>query len=163
MLKLNLKILLGGLLLIIFSDIAYSQPAEKAGERIMMLKKMRLLEILNLPEQDADKFLIKYNTAENNIKEKQKAIDDAAKELEEAIKSNASDKDLNDKIKKMMSVQKDLQDAILNKFNSMKEILNTKQYAKLLLFEKRFLEKLRELMMDGPKDGNDRPFRKKRD
>jgi hypothetical protein len=137
-----------------------AQPAEHARERIEMLKKMKLLEILNLKENEADKFLVKYNSTEQTIKEKQKNLDLAADELGLSLRANANEKEIIEKTNKMLQNQKELQDAMTKKYEVMKEVLAPKDFAKYVIFEKRFVERLRKLIMDkakggaGPDDGD---------
>jgi hypothetical protein len=130
-----------------------AQPAEHARERIEMLKKMRLLEILNLKENEADKFIIKYNSTEQAIKEKQKNLDITSDELELALRSNASEKEIIEKTNKMIQNQKDFQDAMAKKYDVMKEVLSPKDFAKYMIFEKRFVERLRKFIMNQAKGG----------
>jgi len=120
-----------------------------------MLKKIKLLEVLDLNEADADKFLVKYNASESNIRDKHDALKLANDELELALRAKQSDKELNDKINKMMISQQNVQDALANRLKEFKELLTPVQFAKYLVFEKKFMERLKNFMRDGPDSNPD--------
>lgn len=124
-----------------------AQPAKNARARIDMLKKMKLLDILNLKEEEADKFLVRYNTLESEIHAKEDVMNNASTALKDAMDKKASDKELQAKNDELVKSFKALQDAITNKMNSMKEILSTENYSKYLMFEMVFPKKLRKFLM----------------
>lgn len=155
--------------IIIFSAILFlsinanSQPAEKAMERIEQLKKVKLLDLLNLDEQTSDKFLSKYNAYESKILEKKKALDKANNELRESIKKDAPKDDLSQKTQTVLKLQEELSDAVLEKMKVMKSILDDKKYAIFVVFENTFAQELRKKIMKlKDKYGNDEdmPLRK---
>jgi Spy/CpxP family protein refolding chaperone len=150
----NIKILIFISLFLSLSAVIVAQPAEHARERIEMLKKLRLLEILNLKENEADKFLVRYNTSEQAIKDKQNNLDLAGDELELSLRANSNEKEIIEKTNKMLQSQKELQDAMTKKYDTMKEVLAPKDFAKYVIFEKRFVERLRKLIMDKAKSGD---------
>lgn len=129
----------------------FSQPAEFARERIETLKMVKLLEILDLTDEEADKFMVKYKSLEKQIKSKADALDELEDDLKKALKKDASDKELKDLSDKMLIVQKEFFDANLEKVKSMQSMLNQKNYAKLLIFEKNFHKKLRNMLIDKSK------------
>ena len=55
------------------STNTFAQRNIKAKERIEQVKKVKLLEVLELDEKAADKFLAKYTAWENKIKDKREA------------------------------------------------------------------------------------------
>ncbi len=146
-------ILLVSIFFITFSNIN-AQPPHKVGERMRTLKKMKLLEVLDLNEEISDKFLSKYNVLEKNIKDKRDQLNTANNQLEDALKKNKSDKELSDLSNKLLSAEQDYQQALNKRFDEMKDILTTKQYAQYLVFEKKFLEKVKDIIKNRNKNLN---------
>ncbi len=128
-----------------------SQPAEFARERIETLKMVKLLEILDLNEDESDKFMVKYKSLEKQIKAKAETLDDIEDDLQKALKRDVSDKELKELSDKMIVAQKEFFDANIEKIKSMQSTLNQKNYAKLLIFEKNFHKKLRNMLIDKSK------------
>lgn len=151
--NLLIKISSYGILFLALSFFIHAQPPERMGERMQALKKIKLLEVLDLKEEESDKFLIKYNSVEKNIREKQDQIRDISEELEDALRDNKDDKELANLSSKLLKAHQEFQDAISRRFTDIKGILNEKQFAKYLVFEKKFLDKMKEIL----KDRKDRP------
>jgi hypothetical protein len=117
----------------------------KAIERINSLKKVKLIEVLELSQDDADKFLVKYNTYESDIQNKMKLLEDKSIELKQAI--NTHSKDLDNISSSYLSMKMDLDNTVNQKLSDMKNYLSSEQYAKYLLFERNFQEELRKSVM----------------
>jgi len=120
-------------------------PPPKAMERISSLKKVKLLEVLNLSESEADKFLVKYNSYEKDIQNKMKSLEEKSRELHQAI--NSKSKDLEKITREYISLKTDLDNTVNQKLMDMKNYLTTEQYAKYLLFERNFQNELRKSVM----------------
>jgi hypothetical protein len=142
-------ILLGLFLLPVLS---YSQHGggklpPRAMEKIQTMKKVKLLEVLELPEADADKVLVKYTSYENKIIEATKRTDEITEKLDEAVKADdyKNIEKLNDDF---MKARKDLDAALDDRMNGMKQILTKEQFAKYLVFERKFQEELRRAIME---------------
>ncbi len=136
-------------LLILALSISYvsAQPANKAKERIAMMKKMKLLEILNLDEQNSEKFLIKYSAYEKKVDEQRMAVDAVADELANAIKKNASKDEIANLSDKLINSQSKLSDVYLEKLKAFKSVLEPKEYAKFLVFESKFMKELQGILL----------------
>jgi Skp family chaperone for outer membrane proteins len=143
------------LLLIAFgqSDAQDQLPMKgPAAERIAHYKKIRLMEAVPMNEETSVRFFARYQKHEENIrvigKERNVLID----QLQELIKSNAQDADLENTIKDIgMSEEKVLEERA--KFiEELKDILSSKQIAGYIVFERNFNKNLRELMRDVAKN-----------
>ncbi|MFA6571689.1 MAG: hypothetical protein WCT77_10715 [Bacteroidota bacterium] len=141
------KICLIALALTLCTAFIYAQPAEKAKERIGMMKKMKLLEILNLDEQQSEKFIAQYSSWERKIEEQRANIDKASGDLRKSVKDNASNDELEKKSGALIDAQSKLQNIYFDKLKAMKSLLNTKEYAKYLVFEDRFLKELQKILI----------------
>lgn len=161
MLNLLIKISSFVVLLLAFILSAHAQPPEKMGERMQALKKIKLLEVLDLKEEESDKFLIKYNAVEKNIRDKQDQLRDISEDLEDALRDGKNDKELAILNSKLLKAHQDFQDANSKRFTDIREVLSETQFAKYLIFEKKFLEKMKEMLKD-KRDRPDQEDRKRR-
>jgi len=117
----------------------------RAIERINSMKKVKLLEVLQLSEAEADKFLVKYNSYESDIQKKMKAFEDKSRELQQTLSTKS--KDLDKISNEYIALKKELDNAVNQKLMDMKNYLTSEQYAKYLLFERNFQEELRKSVM----------------
>ncbi|MBM2815811.1 MAG: hypothetical protein HW421_2573 [Ignavibacteria bacterium] len=154
------------LLIVLISFLSYSamaQPGpggERALERIETMRKIKLLEILKLDEAASDKFISKFTTYENNIKEKRDQIDDLSEELANTLRSHGSKEEITKKSEKLLQLQEELQKLFMDKLKAMRSILNEEQYAKFLIFENNFPKELRKQLFKYFKNkGSDRDDR----
>lgn len=145
------------------TSLVFAQPANKAKERIAMMKKMKLLEILNLDEQNSEKFMVKYSVYEKKVEEQRMAVDATADELGAAIKKDASKEDIANLTDKLINNQAKLNDVYLEKLKAFKTVLEPKEYAKFLVFESKFMKELQKILMNmakgkgkGPRQGGGR-------
>lgn len=140
-----MKKLVFSLFFLAMSMSLYSQP-HKAKERISMLKKIKLIEVLDLDEKESDKLIVKYSAWENKIEEQMKNFDDAEDDLRKAIKSDKLEnikKQSDNFIKARANILKIADD----RDKDMKSILTEVQFAKYLIFEKKFRKELGEQIM----------------
>ncbi|MGA2298984.1 MAG: hypothetical protein ABSG15_15675 [FCB group bacterium] len=154
------NLILAACLLFAVTSISFAQPANKAKERISMMKKMKLLEILNLDEAQADKFITQYTSWEKKMEEQRNAVDKASQDLGKSIKGDASNDEISKKSDVLIETQTKLQGIYFDKLKAMKSILNTKEYGKYLVFEDRFMKELQRILfkrgMEMKKDGEGR-------
>lgn len=148
--NLSFKIIVTVIFLILFSSsVVFSQNPQnmppKAIERINSLKKVKLLEVLELKENEADKFLVKYNAYEKDIQDKMKALEDKTIDLHQAL--NSKSKDLEKITNDYIALKSDLDNTVNKKLSDLKNYLTPEQYAKYLLFERNFQEELRKSVM----------------
>jgi hypothetical protein len=159
--KLKTKII--GVILIglfVLPSLTFSQPGggklpPKAMEKIQTMKKVKLLEVLDLPEADADKVLVKYTSYENKIIEATKRTDEITEKLNDAVKEEDY-KNIDKLNEDFMKARKDLDNALDERMNGMKQILTKEQFAKYLVFERKFQEELRRAIMERVREKKER-------
>jgi len=152
MLKFNLKFFLVVLLFVLIGlPKLESQPAFRAKERLKEFKKMRLLEILDLDENTSTKFIAKYNTAEKAIQEKHKEVEDALLDLEYLVRKKAGKDEIAKQSQKLMDAQKALVNTMFEQQKEIKSVLSEEQFAKYLIFENRFRERLQQAIIERAK------------
>ncbi len=137
--------------LILFMLISVSesnaQPEGRAKEKIKQIKKMKLLEVLKLSEEEADKFIVKYSSWENKLEDQKDIVDKTSDDLMDALKDDASIDDIKKLTQKLLNEQEKFAAMNIDKMKAMKEILDDKNYAKYIVFEDRFFKELTEMMM----------------
>ena len=140
-----MKTLVYSVLILLISTQIFAQP-RKAKERISMIKKVKLLEILDLNEEQSNKVISKYSAWEQKIENQLENFDSAEESLVSAIKKGDKSEIISQTDNFIK--QKDLLVSVaLERDKDMKTILNDVQYAKYLLFEKKFRKELGEQIM----------------
>lgn len=152
--------------LFVLPILAIAQPPEDMGrmkERIMSMKKVKMLDILELSEEKTDKFLAKFNPAEKKIMEISKSLDENARDMRELLEEKSvKSGDLKQKSEAILKLQEDLHNAIEDKFKSVQTVLSEEEFAKFVVFERLFQEELRKRLMNR-QGKDDRPRKPKRD
>jgi hypothetical protein len=124
------------------------QGREKMRERIEDLRKVKLLDVLDLQGDQVEKFFVIYNKHQAKFREVQDKVDNTAKELQGAIGRGASDAELADKTLELRKQIKELERVIESRFDDLKPVLTTKQYAQYVVFEARFRDELQRMIME---------------
>lgn len=141
------------LVLMVSSSIAAGnskakQPQQEGGKaKIEQLKKLKLIEKLDLDDATAEKFFMRYNTGQKKVEEARKALDEATNDLDKAKASDNSDR-IKSLTEQMLGKHKNLQDATNEMLKSIRGVLSEKQYAEFLVFEAKFPEILRKSLHD---------------
>jgi len=157
MFKLNLKTVSTLALGIMMSaSVAFAQPATpppghspRFHEKMLNVKKMRMIELLDLSEEKADKFIVKYGAAEKRIMEAGKMVDSVTKELRDLMKKDkASESEIKAKTDKFLQYQDEMNKAITAKFTSIRSVLSEQEFAKFIIAETRFQEEMRQMLID---------------
>lgn len=128
-------------------------------ERIEKYKKMRLLELLNLPEEAAVRFNAKYNFHEDKLRELRKMQGELQDRLEESLKlykeSGKDGKNIQKYLDQIEDGHLKMSDEEKRFLKEMREFLSSEQMAKYYIFQKNFerelLEAIREMRKDMPR------------
>jgi hypothetical protein len=151
MLANSIKVILSVLLMLMISVPSFGQQIEKARERIEAFKKMRMLEVLELSGDTADKFILRYNDFDNHLKERVTKYEKAVDELENSIINQMGDKIITEKSQNVLAAQRNIHKLIEERSTYFQDFLTTEQIGRYLVFEKRFEDRLREMLVDNPK------------
>lgn len=127
------------------SHSSKQQEGGKAKKQIDQLKKLKLIEALNLDDAAAEKFFVRYNTEQKKVDEARKSLDDTMNELDKAKSSGNSEK-IKQLTQQTLDKNKNLQNASNEMLRSVREVLNEKQYADFLVFEAKFQKQLKEIL-----------------
>ncbi|MFN8358429.1 MAG: hypothetical protein U0264_00815 [Candidatus Kapaibacterium sp.] len=121
----------------------------KAKEKIEQLKKMRLIDILDMDEQTAEKFFTRYNQLQKKIEEAKLDLQESVSDLEKAVRSKAGKSgDYYRKADVVLEKQNALNAAVSDKIKSMRSLLTEEQYAKFIVFENNFVAQLQKMLLE---------------
>jgi len=123
-----------------------AQRGDKPMQRIQQFKKMKLLETLDLDEETANKFLVKYDKWEKQISDINQQRMILVQELRLAMEKKAGDDEINHTLDSLVDYTTKADDARHQMYADLRSILTAKQAAKLALFEAQFQRKLQETL-----------------
>ncbi len=131
---------------------AASQPLQpddrRSFERIEHFKQVRLIEMLDLKEDQSVKFFARMNEHEKVKRELMKQKMDDLDKIERLVRNHAEAKEYESIFPEVQSTNEKIVKEDQKFFNSLTDILTVEQQAKYLLFERQFERELREAMRD---------------
>ena len=134
-------------------SIAYPQN-NQIKDKINQLKKIKLIDILRLDENNVDKFFARYGEQERKVEEQRLQLKNSLNQLEQAIHNNAAEKEIQQLIQNIHHKDIALVNAMIEKQKALKSLLDDQQYAKLIVFEHQFMTKLQKALIDKKKKKN---------
>ena len=133
------------------SIVAQNQSGRKRGKfhkKFIELEKIKLLESLDLDEETSAKFITRRNKSRDIQREKIDKIKKAYLELESAIEDQESESKLLELITKINTMETNLFNEKNSFIQSLADILNTEQIAKVVIFEQKFKRDIRDLLLE---------------
>jgi Spy/CpxP family protein refolding chaperone len=125
---------------------------EERMERLQQFKKLRLMETLNLNEEESIKFFARYNKFEEELRDleqqRNSILDDMENLIKHEEKEEAYKKDFDD----LLALGQKLVEARTRFYKDARTMLTPVQTAKLLVFERNFNRDLREAIRDVQRD-----------
>lgn len=133
---------------------------ERMQQRMEDVRKMKLIDILQLQDTQVEKFFQIYNTTHGNVLRLQREMQDAAESVKRMSRDNAPG--LQQQIDVLQKTTHDLHQAIEQRNTRVKDVLNLQQYGTYLAFEAKFHEELARLLIkrakeQGPRGGRRPP------
>ena len=126
-------------------------------EQLDKYRKMRLVEVMNLGEEEAIRFFAKEDAHREKIRQIMKERNNVLDELDKKINEKKDPTELNEDIKKIQDIDQQVVAERKRYHEELKAFLNTKQYARFLLFERNFGNRLRDAFDELHKESGDRP------
>lgn len=118
------------------------------AENMENLRLLKLLEAVDLTEEQSAKFIPLFQRYRSEFKESLDQRRELVDTLADLVDSNASDADLNAAIQRLIDLKSKMERQQNDFLNQCREILTTKQLARLVIFQERFereiLQSLRE-------------------
>jgi hypothetical protein len=131
------------------------QGTDRPSDRIENLRKVRLVEVLELKEDQSVRFLARLNDHDNARRALMKERGDALDRLERLIRNKAEDGEFDKAFADVAAVD-DKVTAERKSFSAgLSDILTPTQRAKMLIFERRFEKELREAMREAQRRRKD--------
>lgn len=142
------------LTVILLTSISFSQQMKEKGmknrEKLEQLEKIKLIEALDLDEETSIRFFARRNDSKKEIQELEMKAEDIISELEKSFNSENKNQSENQKL--LISELLKTREAIelkRNQFiNSINDILTVEQIGKLIVFEKKFRDEIRQVLFD---------------
>ncbi|MCX8105585.1 MAG: hypothetical protein N3D80_06925 [Ignavibacterium album] len=143
------------LLLVLLFIMISNVPAQERREHRMMdskieqLEKVKLIEALNLTEDQSVRFFARRNEHRKEIEKLEMRSEELIRQMEDRL-DEPTDKNLSEQ-KKLLNEFLDIRIQIENKRKqfilSLNDILSQEQITKLVVFEKRFRDEIRKILM----------------
>lgn len=122
-------------------------------ERIEHLRKIRLLDALNLQGDSVRVFFAAYDEAQRKVLASKEIVNSAAEELRLAIQAKAQTTTLVRLTEALQKRSEELEKALHDRSMHVKPTLNPMQYASYVLFEAKFHEELQRLILQRVRQG----------
>lgn len=139
-------------LLLLFSFPVLSQEHRERrmmDSKIEQLEKVKLIESLNLSEEQSVRFFARRNEHRKEIEKLEMRADEIIRDLEK-ITDEPNDRNIAEQ-KRLLNEFLDIRVQIENKRKqfilSLNDILSQEQVTKLVVFEKRFKDEIRKILM----------------
>ncbi|MFN4986242.1 MAG: hypothetical protein ACK5GI_08880 [Ignavibacteria bacterium] len=130
-------------------------------QRIEDVRKMKLIDLLQLKDDQVEKFFVLYNSTHSVVLQRLREMNDAAEKLKRMSRDN--DAGLQQQIDAMQKATKDLHAAVEQRNSRMKEVLSLQQHGMYLAFEAKFQEELAKVLLKRAKEQGPRGGRRNRD
>ena len=143
--------------MLLLPPILFAQPGrpgdaqgggDRPFDRIESLRKVRLVEILELKEDQSVRFLARMNEHDNSRRALMKDRGEALDRLERLIRNKADDTEYQRAFAEVASIDDSLMMERRSFFAGLSDILTPTQRAKMLIFERRFERELRDAMRE---------------
>ncbi len=142
-------------LLGIAASLASAQPGRpfdmRPFEKVDQLRKVRMIDELDLKEEQSVRFFARLNEFDKKRKELMKAKHEALDNLERLVKEKADEKELEKSFPAIVAFDQQLAAEKARFFSGLSDILTAPQRAKLLTFERKFEKELREAVRESQK------------
>ena len=130
-------------------------PQKKFGrdgemrERMAQLEKIKLIEVMNMDEETTLRFFSRRAEFQKKHDEMRENIDTKIDLLEATLKSArmVTDTELQTMINEILELHKAFENERAEFIKSLNDILSTDQIARYVVFEKRFRDELRRLLL----------------
>ncbi len=122
-------------------------PPHDGMKKIEQLEKIKLIEALDMDEQTTLKFFARRNEHNNKMKELMEKSRQQLDSIDEKLKEKpVNEKMLNSMIDQYFTYESDIEKEKEAFIHSVSDILTVTQIAKLVVFEKKFRDEIRDII-----------------
>lgn len=136
---------------IISMNLAFAQEGKKfrPKEKIAQLEKVKIIELLNMDEETSVRFFSRHNEYKRKIEEIHNQIEERISIIEELIESGnqTSGAEYKKQLNEYWKLETELTAERKRFYDSLAGLLTDEQISKLVIFERRFREELRHILM----------------
>ncbi|MFO7445776.1 MAG: hypothetical protein R6W90_05385 [Ignavibacteriaceae bacterium] len=115
--------------------------------RLAELEKIKLLETLDMDEETTLKFFSRRNTHQDKMKELFDSMQDKSDQISKLINDDAGKQQLKKAVNEYLELEKRMPEEKAAFIASLSDILDEKQLAKVVIFEKKFREEVRKIII----------------
>lgn len=127
----------------------FGPPPDRRGpERVEQLKKVRLVEMLNLKEEQSVRFFARLNEQENDRRKSMDEKKDLLDKLDRLVRNEADSKEIEAVFPQILALDARMVNEREKFVNGLSDLLTVEQRARFLLFERQFERELREAMKE---------------
>lgn len=135
------------------AGLATAQPAmpppdQRPLERIERLRKVRLIEMLDLKEDQSVRFFARMNEHDKVRRDLKRQKGEVLDRIERLVRNHAEDQEFEKEYPEVRAIDAKLAEENWSFFDSLKDLLTPEQRGKYLLFERHFEVELREAMRE---------------
>lgn len=117
-------------------------------ERIQQLMKMRMVESLDLKEEQSVRFIARFNEHEKRRHELMKLKGEGLDRIEKLAMESGDEQEMEKALTEAQAVDTRMMEERMKFINGLSDILTVTQRAKLLLFERKFERELRDAVRE---------------
>ena len=145
-------IMLTGAGILMLASLALGQepmPMRGPGaQRLEQYKKLRMMEVLKLDETTSLKFFARYNRFQEDLRSLNEKKNGYIDELQSLRRQDASDAEYQRVLEKLRALGKPAIEIRENFLDEISSILTPKQVAEYVVFERNFVQNVREIMRE---------------
>ena len=138
--------------LVMVPSLLLAQPGNpqdpRPFERIEQWKKVRLIEILELKEDQSARFFARMSDHDRQRRELMHAKGESLDKVERLVRNRAAASDLEKVLPEVLAADDKIREEQRAFYAGLSDLLTAEQRAKLLLFERQFEKELREAMRE---------------
>jgi len=117
-----------------------------SSQRLDRFRKMRLIEVLKLNEDDAVRFFAKQSAHEQNVQDLMKSRNELIDEVDSVIRNQDDVKKISPLADHLMEIDRKLFDERQRYQNDVRQLLSPEQFGKFLVFERNFGRQVRDAL-----------------
>jgi hypothetical protein len=125
-------------------DDELPMPRERMQQRIEDVRKMKLIDILELQDTQVEKFFQLYNTLHGTVLQRKNDMDEIAEKLKRMSRDGKPG--LQPQIDALQAATHAFHEAIEQRNTKIKDVLSQQQHARYLVFEAKFHEELAKML-----------------
>jgi hypothetical protein len=162
-----MKYILGLILLISIVAFQEESVAQRRGgyeghqrqrpERLEKFRKMRLIEVLKLNEEEAVRFFAKQSAHEDKTHELMQKRNDLLDEIEKNIREKGDPAELVKVSDATMNIDKDIFTERQRFQDELRKLLTLEQFGKYIMFERDFGRQVRDAMQEMRQEKQEKP------